>query len=453
MDIKRFYDEGLAHASYVVTSGNQAVVIDPARNPEPYLDYLQEKNAKLIGIIETHPHADFVSSHRELAEKTGADIYVSDLVAADYPHKGFDEGQYLQLNGVKLKALNTPGHSPDSISVLLEDENGKDRAIFTGDTLFIGDVGRPDLREKAGNIQAKREELARMMYKTTREKFMPLDEDIEIYPAHGPGSLCGKGISEELSSTIGEQLKTNYAFKEMSEDEFVKALIEGQPFIPKYFSYDVEVNKRGARAWRESIETVPRLQPGADLDRDKLVVDGRSAEQFRAGHLSNAINIQDGDKFETWLGTLIDPRESFYLIAENEEQRETLIRKAAKIGYEALIEGAVVFDPAYAETKNKNLQLENFKAHPENYTIVDVRNSSEVEDGKIFDSAIHRPLSDLREDDQDVPTDKPVVVHCAGGYRSAAGASILQQKFGDQTEVYDLSEAVKEFSEMDEASS
>jgi hydroxyacylglutathione hydrolase len=175
-----------------------------------------------VGVIETHPHADFVSSHLEIHEKTGATLYAHSLVGADYPHKAFDEGDVLEIGDVKLKSLHTPGHSPDGISIVLEHE-GKDKAVFTGDTLFIGDVGRPDLRESAGNITAKREELARQMYHSTREKLMKLDDDVLVYPAHGAGTLCGKGLSEANSSTIGAEKMSNYALQEMSEDQFVKS--------------------------------------------------------------------------------------------------------------------------------------------------------------------------------------------------------------------------------------
>ncbi|MFD2247382.1 MBL fold metallo-hydrolase [Pontibacter ruber] len=444
MKIKQFEDKGLAHYSYAVLSEQtrEVVLVDPARNPQPYYDYAESNNAKIVGVIETHPHADFVSSHLEIHEKTGATIYAHSLVGADYPHKAFDEGAVLELGEVKLKSLHTPGHSPDGISIVLEHE-GKDKAVFTGDTLFIGDVGRPDLRESAGNITAKREELARQMYHSTREKLMQLDDDVLVYPAHGAGTLCGKGLSEANSSTIGAEKMSNYALQQMSEDQFVKVLTEDQPFIPKYFGYDVGLNKQGAPAYKTSIEGVARMEKNYKPEAGALVVDARSEKTFKKGHYKGAINIQNGGKFETWLGSIVGPNERYYLIAESDEQLNELISKAAKIGYELLIKGAFVLDEK-AEFTSPVIDMEAFRQHQDDYTIVDIRNASEVKGGKFFDKAINIPLPELRERAKEIPADKPVVVHCAGGYRSAAGSSIVEAALPD-AKVLDLSEAVNDF--------
>ncbi|PHN06031.1 MBL fold metallo-hydrolase [Flavilitoribacter nigricans] len=446
MEVKRIYDEGLAHASYVVLSDGKAILIDPGRDPEPYYEYAKEKGAEIVGVIETHPHADFVSSHLEIAEDTGASIYVSRKVGADYPHVGFDEGQEIQLNGITLKALNTPGHSPDSISILLEDEAGKQQAVFTGDTLFIGDVGRPDLRENTGRMQAKRESLARQMYHSTREKLMTLNENVMVYPAHGAGSLCGKGMSDELTSTLGKQLRENPALQSMGEDEFVDWLLEGQPFIPKYFGYNVDLNKQGAPDLDESIQAVSRM--GKDvpkLEAGVLIVDTRPQTEFQRGHYPGAINIMEGNKFETWLGSIIEPGEKFYLVAGDETTLDSVLNKAAKIGYEPFIKGTIIYTGALDGTESDEFDLEAFKTDPEKYTVVDIRNESEVEDGKFFEHAINIPLHELRERTAEIPTEKPIVVHCAGGYRSAAGTSIVDRAIGDEVSVFDLSEDVKEF--------
>lgn len=446
MKIKRIYDEELAHASYIVLSDHQAILIDPARDPQPYYEYAKENKAEIVGVIETHPHADFVSGHLEIAKNTGATLYVSGKVGADYPHHPFDEGQEIRLNGLKLKALNTPGHSPDSISILLEDEAGKPHAVFTGDTLFIGDVGRPDLRENAGHLMAKRESLARQMYHSTREKLMPLEEEVIVYPAHGAGSLCGKGLSEELSSTIGRQLRENPALQPMDEDTFVDWLLEGQPFIPKYFGYNVDLNKQGAPDLAASIQAVPRLgRDVKDLEPDVLIVDVRPQKDFQQGHYSGAINIMEGEKFETWLGSIIGPEESFYLVAGDPDTLERMIRRAAKIGYELLMKGAAIYTGKLVGTESDPFDLTDFKKDPEQYTIVDIRNKSEVADGKFFKHAINIPLPELRERVEEIPTEKPIVVHCAGGYRSAAGTSIVERAIGESVPVLDLSEAVKAF--------
>ncbi len=418
------------------------VLVDPGRDPQPYYTYAEENNAKIVGVIETHPHADFVSSHLEISQKTGATIYTHSMVGADYPHQAFDEGAELQIGKIKLRSLHTPGHSPDSISIVLE-HDGKDKAVFTGDTLFIGDVGRPDLRESAGNITAKREELARQMYHSTREKLMKLDDSVTVYPAHGSGSLCGKALSDANSSTIGMEKRSNYALQPMSEEAFVKVLTEDQPFIPKYFGYDVTLNKQGAPAYQPSIAGVKMLSKNYKPEAGALLVDARNEKEFKKGHYQGAINIQNGGKFETWLGSIIGPEEHYYLAAESEEQLQELIRKAAKIGYELLIKGAFVLD-AVAETSSSVINVGEFRENQDNYTIVDIRNTSEVKDGQVFEKALHIPLPDLRERAKEIPTDKPVVVHCAGGYRSAAGSSIVEAAL-PQTRVLDLSEAVNDF--------
>lgn len=315
--------------------------------------------------------------------------------------------------------------------------------MFSGDTLFIGDVGRPDLRERAGNITAKREELARHMYHSTREKLMKLNDDVLVYPAHGAGTLCGKALSQANSSTIRAEKAGNYALQPMSEEEFVKVLTEDQPFIPKYFGYDVAMNKQGAPTYQSSLKQVKRLEKN-DLPKEPaLVVDARSQDTFKKGHYKGAINIQNGAKFETWLGSIVGPQERFYLVASSERELDDLVAKAAKIGYEQLLAGALVLE-GEASVSSPALDKEAFREHPENYTIVDVRNGAEVKGQEIFNSAIHIPLPELRERAKEVPADKPVVVHCAGGYRSAAGSSILEAAL-PQTKVLDLSEAVNEF--------
>lgn len=444
MKIEQFEDKGLAHYSYAILSDCQQeiVLIDPSRNPQPYYDFARANGAKIVGVIETHPHADFVSAHLEIHEKTGATIYAHSLVGADYPYLPFDEGAKLQLGKITLSSLHTPGHSPDGISIVLEHE-GKDKAVFTGDTLFIGDVGRPDLRESAGSITAKREELARQMYHSTRDKLMKLSDEVLVYPAHGAGTLCGKGLSEARSSTIGTEKKSNYALQQMSEEAFVKMITEDQPFVPKYFGYNVALNKTGAPAFTQSIEGVKRLEKNYKPEAGAIIIDTRPQKSFKQAHLLNAINIQDGAKFETWLGSIVGPEEQYYLVAESEAQLATVIAKAAKIGYELLIKGAFVQD-GKAEVTSPQIDLEHFKANPEKYTVVDIRNAPEVKDKTFFAHALHIPLPELRERAHEIPAIKPVVVHCAGGYRSAAGSSIIASALPD-VNVFDLSEAISEF--------
>ncbi len=443
MIIQQFYDEGLAHASYAIVRLGKMVVIDPSRDPQPYYEFAASHQADIVGVIETHPHADFISSHLEIYQSTGATIYASKLLGAEYPHETFDDGDSIHLADIKLKAINTPGHSPDSICILAVDEHGSEKAIFTGDTLFIGDVGRPDLREHVGNITAAKEELARQMYRSTRTKLMTLPHHVLVYPAHGSGSLCGRHLSPDLDSTIGRELRENYALLPMDEPRFVDLLIADQPFIPKYFGFDVDLNKRGAEPLEKSIAEVPHLNRNAVLDKHILVVDARPRDIFRKGHLRGALNIQDGARFETWLGSIIGPAEPFYLVGADRSGIDTLIRKAAKIGYERNIKGALL-PPDDADEQLPVIDIKHFREQPELFTIIDVRNSNEVSEGRIFEHSIAIPLPELRDRLAEIPTKKPIVVHCAAGYRSAAATSIIAGAI-TSVPVYDLGEAVSTF--------
>ena len=444
MKIEQFEDPGLAQYSYAILSecAREIVLVDPARDPQPYYDFARRHGATLVAVLETHPHADFVSSHLEIARHTGAVVRVSRLLGADYAHEAFDAGDSFTVGKLTFRALNTPGHSPDSVSTVLSRE-GRDVAVFTGDTLLIGDVGRPDLRERAGNLTAKREELARQLYRSTREQLMTLADDVLVYPAHGAGSLCSKATSTANRSTIGAEKIGNHALRPQSEADFVRELLAEQPFIPKYFGYDVALNKAGAPDFAPSVQRVPRLAPGTAPEPGVVVVDTRPEAEFKRGHVAGAINIQQGGKFETWLGSIVGPEESFYLIAADEATREDLIQKTAKIGYEPLVKGALVNTPA-AETTMPVLDVAQFRQHPENFTIVDIRNPVEHRDEPIFNNSLNLPLPELRERAGEIPTGKPVVVHCAGGYRSAAGSSIVAPALPG-TPVFDLGEAVKSF--------
>ena len=442
VQIQQFYDKGLAHASYAVRCGRQIAVIDPGRDPQPYYDFADEHEARIIAVIETHPHADFVSSHLEIAEETEATIYCSKLLGAKYPHKNFDDGDRIKLGTVELHAINTPGHSPDSISILLLDELAQSRAVFTGDTLFVGDVGRPDLREDEALGGHQREVLAAQLYRSTRNKLMTLPGSTKVYPAHGPGSLCGKTTSPDLDSTITKELKTNYALQPMSEQEFIKVLLEDQPFVPKYFGHDVQLNRQGAPSFEDSIRAVPHLGSTDAPEPGVLLIDTRPAAKFRAGHLAGALNLQDGGKFETWLGSVIGPKEKFYLLADTKIALDTVVRKTAKIGYEGNIKGALLAPTALPET-TPIVEVAQVREHPGQFTIVDIRNRTEAKT-PVFDNALLIPLPELRERAHEIPTDKPILVHCAGGYRSAAGTSIVRAALPG-AQVLDLGEAVTEF--------
>lgn len=449
MEIKQFEDKNVAHYSYAIISNGEMALIDPSRNPQPYYDFAKQKKAIITSVIETHPHADFVSSHLEIHQSIGATIYVSKKLGAEYEHQTFDDGDALVLGKITLKSINTPGHSPDSISILAIDETGKPYAVFTGDTLFVGDCGRPDLREHAGAITAAKADLAKQMYESLRNKLMTLPDEVIVYPAHGAGSLCGKGLSEQSSSTIGAEKKSNWSLQNISEQDFVLELLQDQPFIPHYFTFNVALNKKGAEPFATSIAKVEKRAPvtcqncAKSLHPEILIIDTRPQDQFKAGHLKNAINIMNGKSFETWLGSIVKPSEPFYLVAENESELNQLIERTAKIGYETQIK--LAFVSTFGTEKMEQFDAKLLKEHPESFTILDIRNTSEVKTKRIFATSIAIPLYELRERIQEVPLQKPIVVHCAGGYRSAAGSSILQAAFNGKVQVYDLSEAVKEF--------
>ncbi len=444
MTIKQFKDEPLAHYSYALVSDGKMALIDPSRNPMQYYKYAEEQKAKIIAVFETHPHADFVSGHLQIHEQTGATIYISEKVGVDYPHEAFDEGQSVKIGKTTIVPLHTPGHSPDSLTFVATEESKT--VLFTGDTLFIGNVGRPDLRENAGNMKSKRVELAKEMYNTMQTKFNDLPDHAFVYPAHGAGSLCGKNMSDAATSTLGEERKDNWAFKKQTEEEFVEEILKDQPFIPSYFGFNVDLNRKGALNVQKAKSHVHLKLNVDETEKGVLIVDIRDEEEFKNGHLPHSINIMargEADKFETWLGAIVEPKEAFYLAVKSVDDIESIMERVAKIGYEKQMKGILTLSGELPESSDK-LKLSDFKAHSSNYTIVDIRNKSEVEAGKIFEDAIAIPLNELRGRAGEIPNEKPVVVHCAGGYRSAAGSSILEIKLSNE-KIYDLSDAIKEF--------
>ncbi|SDI53011.1 MBL fold metallo-hydrolase [Winogradskyella thalassocola] len=446
MKVIQFEDKPLAHYSYAIISGNEMALVDPARDPKPYYQLAEKHKAKIKAVFETHPHADFVSSHLQIHKETSATIYVSRLVGANYPHEAFDDGNSVTIGKTIFSAINSPGHSPDSITVIAVDEENN-HAMFSGDTLFIGDVGRPDLREKAGNMKAKREELAQSMYHTMQHKFNYLPNATIVYPAHGAGSLCGKNMSTDSQSTLGRERKENWAFKNLTEEQFVNHILKDQPFIPSYFGFNVDINKNGAENLQTSIaKPIFKFKIDNSNLENALVVDTRPKEEFNNNHIPNSINIiaeTDDDKFETWLGSIVNPEESFYLVITSIDNRDDMLNRVAKIGYEKQLQGIITLDAVNFE-QSEELKPNEFEGHLENYTIIDIRNKSEVEEGKFFETAISIPLNELRESKAQIPTNKPIVVHCAGGYRSAAGRSIISNLV-ENVPVYDLGDEVTKF--------
>lgn len=441
MKVKQFNDKALAHYSYAIVSEGEMALIDPSRDPFPYYEYAEQQQARIVAVFETHPHADFVSSHLQVHQETEARIYVSQNLGAEYPHMAFDEGSRMKLGKTFLHALNTPGHSPDSICIIAEE--GEDIVLFSGDTLFIGDVGRPDLREQVGNLRAKRVELAKMMYHTIHNKFSDLPGDTIVYPAHGAGSLCGKNMSTAASSTLEQERRHNWAFQVEKEEDFVEEITANQPFVPDYFGFNVDLNRRGADPLRKDFRLYFML---SEVPQDVTVVDTRDAASFQKGHLRGSINIMarsEKDKFETWLGAIVKPDEPFLVVVDRVTQAPEIMQRISKIGYERRLKGIATISGTDLQ-HSEELDLQDFAQRPTSYTILDIRNTSEAAEKVIFDSSIKIPLNELRERLAEVPAEKPVVVHCAGGYRSSAGSSILESVL--PVKVFDLGEEIRKYS-------
>ena len=448
MNIIQFTYKPLSHFSYAIISNDEIAIVDPERNPYQYYALAKKHNAKIVAVFETHPHADFVSSHLQIHKETGATIYTSEKVNADYPHKTFDSGDTVTIGDIEFSAVNSPGHSPDSITVIAT--QGEDVALFTGDTLFVGDVGRPDLREGSGHLKATRKAMAKSMYKTINKVYAELPDHALVYPAHGAGSLCGKGMSSNsTSSTLGNERLSNWAFNVKNEGEFMSELLDDQPFIPKYFNKAVSINKDGASNYDENFKGVIEYYKTKVAPTDALIIDIRDEKNFKDNHLKGSYNIMamsPTSKFETWLGSIVNPDEEFYIVLENSNQAASIYERVTKIGYEKQIKGFITLAKEDFST-SKKLDLKHFKKYPDTYTIVDIRNKSEVANQKLFPQAINIPLHELRENIKAIPTIGPIIVHCAGGYRSAAGSSIILAELDtDDIAVYDLSDAVKDFS-------
>ncbi len=442
MNIQQFEDKFLSHYSYAIVDANKIVLIDPSRDPQPYYEFAKQHGAKIIAVIETHLHADFISSHVEIANTTGAQIFIHPSAKPEFAFQPFDDdAAEISLGRYSLKAMHTPGHSPDSICILLKDESQKITTIFTGDTLFIGDVGRPDLRETTFTQDAARQKLARQMYHSLHEKVMKLRDDVIVFPAHGSGSLCGKNLSSHPSSTIGAERMSNVSLQSMSKDAFVEMLLADQPMVPKYFPHSVAINrKKDIPTFGQAIQNLNTKNSGILSDKS-IIIDTRPAEDFKKSHLKNSINIPGDKKFETWLGTLIAPDEDFLITGDTQDTLQRLAERIVKIGYDANLKGFInlVKDD---KVQSSGLNISEFETHQYQYTIVDVRNYTERRSLTVFENSIHIPLQQLRERISEIPKDKPIVTHCGGGNRGAMAASILELS---QDSVYDLGAEVKRF--------
>ena len=441
--VKQFEDEGLAHFSYAILADRKIVLVDPARDPRPYYAYAKEQGAKIIAVVETHPHADFVSSHLEIHQNQKVPIYVSKLVGAAYPHQIFDDGNTLKISDrVVLHAINTPGHSPDSISVLLK-ADGRDAAIFSGDAVLIGGVGRPDLREYSGEQATQREKLAHQLYHTVQDVYARLGDQVVLYPAHGAGSLCGNALKGAKQSTIGAERTQNFAFQQQSEEAFVRQILNDQPAIPAYFPYNVELNRQGAAPLLTSLAAIPLIGAAAVPVSPGLLVDTRAAAAFRQSHFPGAINIPERSKSESWIGTLVEPKDSFYLLVDTKEQGQVQLEKVAKIGYEQFVKAVVLFGD-FAAQQSEAFDQAAFDQSPQEYFIVDVRTAEEAKVGPVFKGAHNIPLAELKQHISELPLDKTIVVHCASGYRSAIASSLIDGS-APKARVWDVGEHIKAY--------
>lgn len=425
MKFKQFYLGCLAHASYYISSEGEAAIIDPQRDVQQYIDEATANGDTIKYIIETHSHADFVSGHLELAGKTGAEIIFGRRANTEFPTKKVADGETLSLGKIQLTFLETPGHTPEGITILAkhtEDPNEPVR-MFTGDTLFIGDVGRPDL---IGSKGFTAEQMASMLYDSLTEKILPLPDETEVYPAHGAGSLCGKSLSKETWSTLGEQRKFNYALQPMSREEFIKIVAADQPEVPAYFPISASQNLKGS----SSVDDLPRPQKltSAEITAfDGVVVDIRPNVEYGSVHVPNSINIGLGGQFASWAGTLITIGTPVAIVADNEEQVEEAFVRMARVGIES-VKGFIVISDYKGEMKMvEQVSVEEAKkaTASDGVQFVDVRRFQEHAAGHA-PRTINLPLDRLARELDNLDPTKPTYVICQGGYRSSLGTSILE---------------------------
>lgn len=445
MILEQYYIECLSHASYLVgdEATGRAVVVDPRRDISDYLADARKFGLTIEGVINTHFHADFVTGHLELVDATGAWIGFGAAAETDYPIRRLADGEHVSLGGVDLEILSTPGHTWESISVLVrENPAAEPVAVLTGDSLFIGDVGRPDLVNLGDGSTG---DLARAMYRTVHDRLMTLPDAVTVMPAHGAGSSCGKNLSTELTSTIGEQRRSNPSVQPMPEETFVAMLTAGQPAAPAYFASDAAMNKR-VHPLLQADRTVPAMTPRqirAALDAGVRVLDARSVEDFAAGHLRGAVNVGFDGRFAETGGMVSDIGGQIALITYPGDEQEAALRLARvgsddAIGYLTVgrdgLFPAELADLVQAAPRTTVAELDALLAD-DAVTLIDIRNPGERESGAIPGS-LHIPLAQLRLRLGEVPTDKPIVVHCAGGWRSSVAASLLRTN--DFTQVSDL---------------
>ncbi len=437
MNIEQIYTGCLAQGAYYITSNGEAAIIDPLRETAPYMGRLQKDNVKLRYIFETHFHADFVSGHVDLSKKTDAPIVYGPNAVCEFDCISAMDGEEFKIGNVTIKVLHTPGHTMESTTYLLKDENGKDHCIFSGDTLFLGDVGRPDLAQKAADMTM--EDLAGILYDSLNNKIMPLADDVIVYPAHGAGSACGKNMMKETVDTLGNQKKMNYALNQPNKEAFVKAVTEGLQPPPGYFGMNVAMNKKGY----ESFDTVlnngmkaltPDEFEAAAENTEALILDTRENGDFYKGFIPQSINIGLNGDFAPWVGAMIvDVKQPILLVTEVGKEEESVTR-LSRVGFDNVqghLQGgfaawlaagkeADVVDRITAEEFAKDVKIGEDK-------VIDIRKDTEYA-AEHVDEAYNKPLSMLNEWVKDINPEEHFFIHCAGGYRSMIAASILQAR-------------------------
>ena len=439
MILKQFYLNCLAHASYLIgdEASGTACVVDPQRDIDQYLTFARGHGLTIKHVILTHFHADFIAGHLELRDSTGARIYLGRVAQAEYSFTPLGDGDRIEMGQVSLEALETPGHTAESISILVFDAHAAGAApaaVLTGDTLFVGDVGRPDLRASLGWSAT---ELGGMLYDSVHRKLLALPDSSLVYPAHGAGSLCGKAISKETVSTIGEQRRLNYALQPMSKEAFVQLVTADQPLAPSYFTYDAQLNSRERATLQETLarEVSPMTldQLLAVQDAGGQVLDTRDAAQFASGHLRGSINIGLVGQYATWAGTVLDPEKPILIIADPGQESESALR-LGRIGLDTVVgylDGgfrSVDARPSLITTTERiTPELAAERAGGVNPPLLlDVRTPGERAAKKI-EGSVSVPCQELRDRLDEIPRNRPILVYCAGGYRSSLAASLLQR--------------------------
>ena len=438
MQIEQIYTGCLAQGAYYITSNGEAVIIDPLREIQPYLDRLERDGVNLKYIFETHFHADFVSGHLDLSKKTGAPIVYGPTAKPEFDAIIAEDNQIFEVGNIKIKALHTPGHTMESTTYLLLDESGKEHAIFSGDTLFIGDVGRPDLAQKATHMT--QEQLASTLFHSLRNKIMTLPDAVIVYPAHGAGSACGKNMSKETVSTIGEQKAKNYALRAtMTESEFVTEVLDGLTPPPAYFGMNVAMNKSGYESFESVLNnglktlTVKVFEEIVDAT-DAIVLDTRNPAEFYLKHIPQSINIGIGGDFAPWVGTLIaDVTQPLVIVCDSGREEETVTR-LSRVGFDNILGhlegGFASWEASGKETDSiKRISAEQFANEVKigEDKVIDVRKEGEYS-AEHLDEAYSKPLAYINNWINEIDPKEHFYIHCAGGYRSMIASSILQAR-------------------------